>query len=163
MRFPVAVQSEAAFVLLFDGVEGRVGMAVEAVEIPPICRGQGDADAGRKGADPLVQVHGPVEGGQNLAGFLLRDRPVGQGEKDGELVTADPPHHVALSESTLQTLGEVKDYPVPRGVAKAVVDLLEVVNVHNEKACSCCPPLSSSCWIWDWVAVLLSSPVIGSL
>ena len=55
------------------------------------------------------------------------------GEQDGELVATEAPEDVGLAQALLQRAGAGDDELVARGVAEAVVDRLEAVEVEHEQ------------------------------
>ena len=55
------------------------------------------------------------------------------GEQDGELVAAQAPEDVGLAQAVAQRAGAGDDELVARGVAEAVVDRLEAVEVEHEQ------------------------------
>jgi hypothetical protein len=71
------------------------------------------------------ELHPPVE--------LLGVREPGLGEDDGELVAADAAGDVGTSDDRLEALGDSGEDRVPREVADAVVDRLEVVDVEDDE------------------------------
>ena len=53
-------------------------------------------------------------------------------EQERELVTAEPGHRVARPDRRAQPFADLLEHPVARGVPEAVVDRLEVVEVHEQ-------------------------------
>ena len=56
------------------------------------------------------------------------------GEHQGELVTAEPGHGVALADARDDALRDLLEDPVAHRVAQGVVDELEAVDVHEQHA-----------------------------
>ena len=118
---------------LFRLVQGQVGGLIESLEVLPASRGQVDPHAGGE-IDGGVPAQGdlqlPADGGRLLPHHGLGDLA---GEKDHKLVPAQTAHNVAGPEQPGQDLGGAVDGLVPRQVAQGVVDLLEIVQVHNKQ------------------------------
>ena len=80
----------------------------------------GRRQIGRLAAESLGQLHRAVE--------------VGAGQQDGELVAAQPRDQVAGPHAAGEQRGDLSQRLVAAGVAVAVVDLLEVVDVEEDDA-----------------------------
>ena len=78
-----------------------------------------DADDRHRGAQPLGQLH------RDLCGATR--------QQQRKLVAAEPGHEVAGSDLILQGRGHLAQHAVAGGVAEAVVDLLEVVQVDEQQ------------------------------
>ncbi len=74
---------------------------------------------GERREDPLGRV-----GGVLRAAHVL--------EQDGELVAAEARRGVARADAVVEALGDLQQHGVAGGVAEAVVDRLEVVEVHED-------------------------------
>ena len=94
---------------------------------------QGDADAGRH-ADGLlperrhVLPHGLDQRLGDHGGLLQ----IGLGQEERELVAAQPRQHIGPAGAMAQLAGDGLEQVVARLVAEAVVDLLEVIEVHHQ-------------------------------
>jgi hypothetical protein len=107
--------------------EQRVGVAVAGVG------GGGDPDTGADRDRSAVQGDRHGQAGQDALG----DTAGGIGttvDHERELVTADAGDDVARADAAAQSLGEGHQQLVALGVAPAVVDVLEVVDVHEQDA-----------------------------
>ena len=95
-----------------------------AIEMPRLQPTNSSLPSSRSGArerfeDPLGGV-----GGVLCAADVL--------EQDGELVAAEAGGGVARADAGVQALGDLQQHRVAGGVAEAVVDRLEVVEVHED-------------------------------
>ena len=90
----------------------------------------------RTECEPPVDRHGHGERLEQPVGHLLRGRDVRVLEQHGELVAAQPGSGVTLPDRLADALGDALEQLVADGVAEAVVDVLEVVEVeehHDER------------------------------
>ena len=123
---------EAALAGALGGVHGGVGVA-EHLAHALARRGGGDADAG--GDEHLVaaQHEGLRHGaGEPLDQGLLFLGSGGILDQDGELVAAEPGDGVGGTGAGAEALGGQHQQLVALAVTKAVVDLLEVIEVEEE-------------------------------
>ena len=122
------VRAGAVLALLLRPVERAVREPDQLVAADALRRVRRDAGAHRHGAD-LLEVERP-----DPLDDRLRDRDgravVEPGEEDGELVAAEAEALAALAEPG----GDLPEHPVAGGVAEAVVDPLEVVDVDEAEA-----------------------------
>ena len=120
---------------MFGRVAGHVGRAHERLD-----RVVGRAEARHADADRDTDVTLPAlkrRGGRELAEPLrhllgLVGGPVCK--EDRELVTAKPPDQVVGAEVALDQLGHLSQQAVAGGMAKGVVDQLEVVDIDQQQA-----------------------------
>jgi hypothetical protein len=115
-------------------VHGHVGVAQQPLGVLVAGAGQADPDAGPGQHLPPGHGHrGAQDGRQPLAPghrlVLVGDL----GDQHGELVAAQPGRHVARLQAAAQPLGHHPQDLVAGGVAEAVVDGLEVVQVQQQQ------------------------------
>nr|WP_255600999.1 hypothetical protein [Blastococcus sp. LR1] len=125
-------EDDGAGLALLRHVQSDVGRAQERLAVGAVPRGDRDADADLDVERHARDVEGPV---QRLA-QPLRDRlglrhAVDGRQQDGELVAAEPGHGVAVPQDLGQPWGHLAQQGVAVGVAQAVVDLLEAVEVDE--------------------------------
>ncbi len=126
------VRGEAALALPLGGVHREVGVPEQVVGgfLPG---GGRDPEAGRHVNFVVAEVEGGVHGlGQPLdqhRGPLVAPHVLDQ---DAELVPAEPRHGVRGPTAGQEPLRRGDEQPVALGVAKAVVHLLEVVEVEEQ-------------------------------
>ena len=90
--------------------------------------GAGDAD------QLVVDEHRLVQGHQQLAGDLLAGFQVGVVQQHGELIAGEARQAAAGAQAVTQAPGQADQQFVAGLVAEAVVDPLEVVDVHQQQA-----------------------------
>ncbi len=109
-----------------------VGDVDEAVDVRPVLRIQGNAQAG---ADLMAGIAEAERLGQLLQN-LLADHlrllvralvPCQTLDNHHELIAAQPRHHVGFAQRLQQALRRADQYLVANGMAVLVVDLLETV------------------------------------
>ena len=87
--------------------------------------------------DPDPRVAGghahPAGAGPQPFGDHVGVGVVGAGQQDGELLPAEPAHHVRLTDLLPELGGQRPQHLVPDQVAVVVVDPLEVVDVHKQQ------------------------------
>ena len=116
-------------------VEREVGVLEQLLAVAPGVDGGRDADA-RVGqhllagdderlAERLDDALGDAHRGRRL---------IDADEQDGELVTAQPRGDIAGAEALADAVGDGAQQLVTRGMAEAVVDGLEVIDVDEEHA-----------------------------
>ena len=125
----------APFAGAFGGVHGDVGVAHEVFGDDPTALAHGDADARpdhdlRVGQRDRRRKLGD-DTRSDLGGFGLAAQVF---EQHGELVAAQPSHGVDAAHAFLEAPGDRGQHLVAGGVAPAVVDGLEVVEVDEEQA-----------------------------
>src|SRR5205814_898040 len=126
------VDLEAALAPALGRVHGEVGVADEfggAVA----AGAQHDAEAGVERDQVAVDAHRVAEDlehpGAGVVGQVWFDEVL---EQDGELVAPEPGAGVALTDDALEAASHRLEDGIAGGVAEAVVDGLEVVEVEEE-------------------------------
>ncbi len=114
-----------------DRVHRRIGVT-ENVVGGGAALGQGDADAVANGDFGPLQVDRLAKGGSDPFGQPGRGGQVDVFEQQRELVATEPGHRVGAAHSRLQTPSHLLEQLVPGTVPESVVDLLEVVEVHEQ-------------------------------
>jgi hypothetical protein len=115
-------------------VHGEVGVADQVggaqVAVP---RRAGDADAGTDADDVAAELEGPLEGGPQPFGQRLGLGRRAAARQDDELVATEPADGVALADRRGQPGGHLAEQVVAGVVAQGVVDLLEPVDVEEQR------------------------------
>jgi hypothetical protein len=129
----LGVVGVAAAALRLGVVHGGVGVADQDVGVGPVAREQGDADAH---AHPVLALADPAGLGERVDDLRGDPRrvvlPLDVGQRDQELVAAEPRQQVALAQRAEQALADVPQQLVAHGVAQRVVDALEAVEVEEQ-------------------------------
>src|SRR5438874_3740170 len=112
-------------------VHRLVGEAEELVAAADAVGAQGDAEARRQRAHPLVGIG--LESGAEPRRDRARVGPGRLDEDQRELVAADPEGRIGLAENGRELFGHALENGVPGGMAVAVVDLLEPVQVEHDQ------------------------------
>ena len=132
-RMQVHVRAEhgrAGLAPALRGVHGHVRVAQQLVHARVGLIAEADADAGRD--EDVLAVDGERHG-QRVADALGHVLGItGVLEQDGELVAAQPGRGVAGADAVAQPRGQLHQQLVARGVAEAVVQGLEVVQVQEQ-------------------------------
>ena len=118
--------------------EGRVGFAIEGRAIGGATRDGREPGGERPGLGgwlvPAAVVDPALQGGRQDAPHReVRSVPVDARHQDGEFVTADPEHLVAAPETGREEPGHADQDAVAAGVPLGIVDLAEVVEVHDRQ------------------------------
>ena len=114
-------------------VHGQVGVAQQLVGAVDVAVHPGDAHAAPDVQLAPVDLERLAQPFQHPVGHLDDvDVVAGVLDQHGELVAAEPGHGVAGPHAGVQALGHLDEQPVPGGVAEAVVDLLEAVQVEEQ-------------------------------
>ena len=100
-------------------VHGQVGVLEQLDRVLAVLGRQGDAHAGRDRLGARPEPEGTAEAGPQPLGDLRRPVGVGTGQEDGELVAADPGHHVVAPDRLPQPRGHQAEQLVPVVVAEA--------------------------------------------
>ena len=115
-------------------VHGHVGVAQEPLGVLVAASGQADPDAGPGQHLPPGHGHRGAQDGRHPLAQGDRLALVGDlGDEHGELVAAEPGRQVARPQAAPEPLGHHPQDLVAGGVAEAVVDRLEVVQVQQEQ------------------------------
>lgn len=127
-------QRPAVLAGLLRLVHRDVGVAQDVLGLGVRGTGHDHAQAGGNrdlgAAQQDVPGHGLEQAAGDLAGRLLVAHAPAQ---DGELVTAEARHDIAVPDRLAQPLGHLEQELVAGLVAERVVDLLEVVEVQEEQ------------------------------
>ena len=122
---------ESGLALRLGGVHRHVGVAQQLIGGVAVLA-DGDADAGAD-VDLLAQnPEGSPKGDSNSLRDAGRGGDVGVLEQDGELVAAEAGGRVLGAQRRSDSVGRLDQHVVAGGVAEAVVDRLEVVEVDEE-------------------------------
>ena len=114
-------------------VERRIGLGVELGRSEPEL-GERRQPARERQRLGLVDAQGGLEGlGQQSSRDSAGAVKVGMGEEDGELVAADAEGAVGATQRGVEQGAEAAQDPVAVGVAAAVVDRLELVDVDEHQ------------------------------
>ena len=114
-------------------VHGQVGVAQQLVGAVDVALHPGDAHAAPDVQLAPVDLERLAQPFQHPVGHLDDvDVVAGVLDQHGELVAAEPGHGVAGPHAGVQALGHLDEQPVAGGVAEAVVDLLEAVQVEEQ-------------------------------
>jgi len=115
-------------------IHGHVGIAQQVAGPEFRASGEGHPDAGarhhplplhhERGLEGAEQAPGQSDRGGGTAGVLHQDR---------ELVAAQPAGEVAPAQAAADPVTDLDQQLVPRGVAEAVVDRLETIDVEIEE------------------------------
>ena len=115
-------------------VDGGVGVAEQGVEIIPVGGEEGDADGAGRVEGVLPHLEGLVEGfadGVGQAGNA--GQVVRAGQQHHELVAAHAADGGAGGEALAQAFDGQHQHLIAHGIAQAVVDVLEVIQVQVEQ------------------------------
>ena len=125
----------AVLAALLGQVHGHVGVAQQHLGVDAPVGVDGDADAGRDADLAALDGERGLQGEQHALGDLddlgLAPR---RDDEDGELVAAEAGRDVGRVQAGEQPLGDDDEQLVADGVAEAVVDGLEVVDVDEQRA-----------------------------
>ena len=125
-----------ALAVLLGHVHGRVGVAQQLLGVGLADhRGvaEGDPDAGRDRDVAVLERDRGLQGVHHALGDLDRLHLVlGLVQQDRELVAAEAGGRVDGPHRVLQAASDLPEHDVAGGVAEAVVDVLEVVDVHEQ-------------------------------
>jgi len=129
---------------LLGPVHGHVGVAEHFLGLEAFVARARDADADRHREVVAVEHHGLAQHVGEAVGDVGRlvvglDALAAQ----DELVTAEAGRGVALAQKTLEALGDGDQQLVTEGVAQAVVDELEMVEVQEERGRQAPGPLTA--------------------
>ena len=120
-------------VLALRLVHRDVGVLQQHVDVVPVLRVEGDADARVDVNRQLVDDEVVIERGANLLGRIGGSARVPEaGKQDAELVSAEARDRVAVTQRRAQALADVLEQVVALLVAEGVVDLLEAVEVDQQ-------------------------------
>ncbi|MNM84301.1 hypothetical protein D3C81_963850 [compost metagenome] len=127
----VAFDPVAAFGL--GAVHRRVGIADQRGDIGAVLRVQAGADA-RAGEELVFAgLERRAEAGQQFVGDMTGVAGLVQtGQQDDELITAQARHCIDIAHLFFQALGDAFEQQVADRMAKAVVDVLETVEVEKQ-------------------------------
>ena len=135
------VQLEAPARLL-GRVHRDIGAAQERLGVRALLRVQRDADRARHVERQPFHHHRPLELLQQTRSHPERDALVGDiGQQDAELVTTQARHDVVFAEYGGKTRADLSQELVTEVVTKRVVDLLEMVEVHQHDGDTAAPGL----------------------
>ena len=127
------------------GVHGDVGALDQRLDVMAVLGMARDADRAadlqRGGVDGERLAQAGEQALGDLVGGLGADRVV---QEDPELVAAEPRDGVAGAQRRAQPRGDLLQQPVALVVAERVVDLLEVVEVHQHHRAGSSPRSASS-------------------
>ncbi|MNF73272.1 hypothetical protein D3C84_552690 [compost metagenome] len=115
-------------------VQGQACVFHQGLRVAAMQRGTGQAHGAGDVDQLVVDEQRFVEGPEQLLGNLLAVFEVGVFEQDGELVTGKARQAAAGAEAVAQAPGQADQQLVAGLVAEAVVDPLEVVDVHQQQA-----------------------------
>ena len=119
----------AAFLL--GAIERHVGMVEQRLAIGRVVGAERDADAG--GDRDFRRIGRRREALNNGLGEPAGRRGAGNvGQQDGELVAAEPRHHLPVVQQGTDARGNGLQSPVAGGVSEQIVDLLEAVEIEAE-------------------------------
>ena len=116
-------------------IHGHVGILQQGVDVGTIVGKDTDADARRRTQLATGNAVRLRQMAQDLAGQRgnLPDVAIGYvRHDDDEFVAAETRHHVAISNAGTQALTDLDQQAVTHGVAKAVVDCLEAIEVDEQ-------------------------------
>jgi hypothetical protein len=114
-------------------VHGQVGVAQQVVGPLDVALHPGDAHAAAHVQLAPIDHERPGQPLQDALGHLGDvDVVAGVLDEHGELVAAEAGHGVAGPHARVEPLRDLDEEPVAGGVAEAVVDLLEAVQVEEE-------------------------------
>ena len=132
MAVELGLEDREAAAGLLGGVHRDVGALLERLVVLAVQRVHGDADA-RVDLEPhaleherLAQVHEQVLGDRGAVAGGLHAR-----EQDAELVAAEAGDGVGLAQREPQPARDLLEQQVAHVMAERVVDLLEVIEVHD--------------------------------
>lgn len=95
-----------------------------------VMRDPPDAHLDRKGDLLLETLRLQVM--HQLIRRLLTGHVAGPGQHDQKLVSAQTAGHPFLSRGLCRACGDQLDQPVPLGMAKGVVDVLQAIDIHEQ-------------------------------
>ncbi len=111
--------------------DGQAGVTEQGIEVEAVLRVLADADAGCQAQLGVAQNERRAQLVEDPLGGRLGMLPGAQGEH-AELVAGEARQHVVLTEHRANALRRLLQCQVAAAVAEAVVDALEVVQVHHE-------------------------------
>ena len=133
-RVHLGLEDDGAALELLRRVHGDVGVPEQLLAVGAVPRGQDDADAGLDVEDHAVDVERLVQGlAQPLGDGLGLADAVHRRQHDGELVATEAADGVRVAQDGPQPRADLAEQLVPVGVAEAVVDLLEPVQVDEQE------------------------------
>ncbi|MCY1530767.1 hypothetical protein D9M68_659690 [compost metagenome] len=115
-------------------VQGQAGMLHQGLRVRAVLRGTGQADRAGYADQLVVDEQRFVQGVQHLLGDPLAFLDAAVVEQDGEFVTGEARQGAAWAEAVAQAPGQAAQQLVAGLVTKAVVDPLEVVDIHQQQA-----------------------------
>ena len=127
------VEAEGGAPALLGAAHRRFGMADQLLAVAAVLRVHGQADAAGQREAQAVDGAGVRDGRQQPARSGLGAGAVGVVQQQRKLVAADARHPIALTRHRAQAVGTVQQHPVGAGLAQAVVDLLEAVQVQHQQ------------------------------
>ena len=127
----LAEELEAMATGLLGGIHRLVGMAEQGVGVEAVGRVQRDADAGGDLHLLVLDGEGGIEHvGQAVQGLLAFGEAGQFADQQHELVAAQAADRVVLAQALGQAAGDLDQQAVAGGVAPAVVDRLEIVEIE---------------------------------
>ena len=115
-------------------VHGGVGVLQQRLGVLPVVGIQRNADAGRKEQLLAVELERVAEDVKDALCYRsCVPRPGDEIRQQGELVASEPGEAVGVTDACLQPGGSQPEQLVSLGVAQAVVDVLEAVEVAEEQ------------------------------
>ncbi len=115
-------------------VQGEPGVLHQGGRVAAVQRRARQAHRGGDVDQLVVDEHRFVEGTQQLQGYALAVFQAGVVEQHGELVAGETGEHAVDAQAVAQAPGQADQQFVAGLVAEAVVDPLEVVDVHQQQA-----------------------------
>ena len=94
---------------------------------------ESDPDAGIDVQAVLFQRERRQQGSEDLLRRSFGARLIGVEQDAGELIAAEPGHRIARAHDALQSRFHLLQQQVAVGMAEGVVDLLEAVQIHQQK------------------------------
>ena len=133
-RMRVGLENASAQPLPFGVVHRRVRSLDQREGIVAVVGVDADADARRHAKHVIADVAGGADEGDHLVGHQDRVRSVRHlGQQDQELITAVAADRVRGPHRRRKATRQPLERLVANGVTERVVDLLEVVQVHEQK------------------------------
>ena len=122
----------AEFTALLGLVHGRIRLLDQVFGLDAIARERRDPQAGRGHEGAVTQHHGDPDRLQDLLGHLGRVELARElGQQHRELVSPETRGRVGLPQTSHQPLRDAAQEAIPHGVAQAVVDHLEAIEVQE--------------------------------
>ncbi len=115
------------------GIEGAVGAAQELVYAVAVVRVEGDADAGIDAEFVAVDAHGLVQRPHRLRGQVVCLVPVGALHQQGEFIAPQAGELGTRGHDAAELHGDRLEQLIADGMAQAVVDHLEVVQIEEQQ------------------------------